>query len=334
MRPVRQNWFPALACLVPVMLFAVSRTDYANYVAYTADGDIVSYSRGFSYATRTGFVLYMTSVAHERVFLAMHWLYANLGFSLSDSMLANSMMMIAAYFFYASRQCNNVLLGALSTVAFIMLPWFEQLGQNTLRQGFSLIFILTFFRAVNYQQKRWAVLFAALAIGSHYSAALFVSVYILTDFLPRSGKLFVAVVVLTFVGYVTDYITVLSGMIVTPILLWTGLYTQYSTDAFLTYQVGYKALFFYYSLFQCVVSVLLLHKAEKQSDARLAKYCIVMTVIYMAASGLPYYNRVAMMPMLLLPVVVVTLCSRITLPRWGLRSMLDPGNYPFLRRVG
>jgi hypothetical protein len=35
----------------------------------------------------------------------------------------------------------------------------------------------------------------------------------------------------------------------------------------------------------------------------------------MLASGLPYYNRVAMMPMLLLPVVLVTLYARITAPR-------------------
>ncbi|WP_170136681.1 EpsG family protein [Mesorhizobium loti] len=315
MRSIRQLWFPTLVFLAPVLFFAASRTDYANYVSYALEGDIVAYSRDFAYATRATFLVYMTAVAHEPVFIAMHWIYANLGFSISDSMLANSMVMVSVYYLYSVRQSDSVVLGAISTVGLIMLPWFEQLGQNTLRQGFSLIFILAFFLAINDGKKYRAIFFAALAIGSHYSAILFVAIYVLADFVPRSGKFIVGVVSLIFAGYITNSISGISNIIIGPILAQVGLYTQYSSDVFMSYRVGFKALFFAYSLVQCVASVLLIKRAAKKSDERLGKYCILMTVIYMLASGLPYYNRVAMMPMLLLPVVLVTLYARITAPR-------------------
>ncbi|ESY70167.1 MULTISPECIES: EpsG family protein [unclassified Mesorhizobium] len=315
MRPLRHFGLPKLLFLAPVLFFAVSRTDYANYASYALEGDIVAYSRDFAYATRATFLVYMTAVAHEPVFIAMHWLYANLGFSISDSMLANSMVMVSVYYLYSVRQSDSVILGAISAVGLIMLPWFEQLGQNTLRQGFSLIFILAFFLAINDGKKYRAILFAALAIGSHYSAALFVAIYVLADIVPRSGKFVFSAIALIFAAYVTNSTTIISNIIVTPILAQAGLYTQYSSDMFMSYGIGFKALFFSYSLVQCIASILLINMAAKKSDERLGKYCVLMTVIYMLASGLPYYNRVAMMPMLLLPVVLVTLYARITAPR-------------------
>ncbi|RUZ79669.1 hypothetical protein EN943_06690 [Mesorhizobium sp. M7A.F.Ca.US.006.01.1.1] len=315
MRPFRRPWFPTLLFLAPVLFFAASQTDYANYASYALEGDIVAYSRDFAYATRATFLVYMTAVAHEPVFIAMHWIYANLGFSISDSMLANSMIMISAYYFYSVRQSDSLILGVVSTLCLIMLPWFEQLGQNTLRQGFSLIFILAFFLALNGGKRYWAILFATLAIGSHYSAVLFISVYALADFVPRSEKLIVGVVAIIFAGYITNSISGLSSIIITPILSSAGIYNKYSTDMFLNYQVGFKVLFFVYSLIQCVACVFLIKNAAKKSDERLGKFCILMTVIYMLASGLPYYNRVAMMPMLLLPVVLVTLYARLIAPR-------------------
>lgn len=320
MRPIRQPWFPTLLFLAPVLFFAASQTDYANYASYALEGDIVAYSRDFAYATRATFLVYMTAVAHEPVFIAMHWIYANLAFSISDSMLINSMVMVSVYYFYSVRQSDSIVLGVISTVCLIMLPWFEQLGQNTLRQGFSLIFILAFFLAMNDGRKYWAIFFAVLAIGSHYSAALFVATYALADFFPRSGKFIVGVVTLIFAGYITNSISGISNIIITPILAQAGLYTKYSSDMFMNYQVGFKIVFFVYSLIQCVASVLLINMAAKKSDERLGKYCILMTVVYMLASGLPYYNRVAMMPMLLLPVVLVTLYARIIAPRRLLRA--------------
>ncbi|MER8375735.1 EpsG family protein [Mesorhizobium sp. M1406] len=176
---------------------------------------------------------------------------------------------------------------------------------------------------INDGKKYRAILFAALAIGSHYSAALFVAIYVLADFVPRSGKLIVGAVTLIFAGYITDFVPDISNVIITPILAQAGLYTQYSSDMFMSYRIGFKALFFAYSLVQCIASVLLIKRAAKKSDERLGKYCVLMTVIYMLASGLPYYNRVAMMPMLLLPVVLVTLYARITAPRRFFRQT-DP----------
>lgn len=294
--------------IIPIYLFigilAYLQHNSPDQINVT-DGDILVYYANFLAAKNFPFREYIDSFEHEKFFLIFNWLCANLGVPFL-AMLAVIRCFIALSFLHLSLSVSRRrIFATLSAVALILSPIFESYSSIIIRQGFSLGFFLLFFRAILFNEWLKASICGITATMIHSSNIMFIPLALVAMFsnraLRRIFEIGAPLIVLIYLlDLPTEWISPLFGMGLSLESFET--YGYYYTGE---YTVGFKQNFLLVSIFHIIMCYIIIHHRSFKSSMLipLAYFSIFTTSAYMLASGMAFYDRIAIVGWMFVPVI-------------------------------
>jgi hypothetical protein len=233
---------------------------------------------------------------HEVVFLSYMWAMAQLGFSFEGFILVGRCLIAIAFCVFSASVISRPVLVVLASITFVLSPFLESYSYIILRQGLSLAALLFAYMFLLKGRTYSAGLSMFLAIGAHWSAALFLFCLFLSR-LKYARSMRALFIVGTCASILYIFNISLASM---PLNLSSDAapmlkYQSYTSEYSGLYDTGFKPGFFLVAMLQLMLSFILL--STSTTDFRLvrelSRFVIFIVALFMLLNGMAFYDRIA-----------------------------------------
>lgn len=278
----------ATAALGLVLVFLrLSLFDIPDQIRFDPASDFNVYARALGDLTSTRFFAAITSGRFEPGFLLLLFAMARLGLPIEALPALITFALTVSFFAFCRQAGAGLALATLGCAVFVFSPMIDAFTLVAMRQGLSLALILLAVTAHASCRRAVFALFATAAALTHLSAILFIGLFLLAK-TRLSQRVIILLTPLIFLAYALDIFTTLLpavGAMLSQILGYAG------TTA---YQTGFRLNF----LAAGIIAVLPLYVASltRLKHPRIQVLCnwtAACVLLYMLASAMPYYDRLA-----------------------------------------
>jgi len=258
----------------------------------------------------------------EPGYATVQWLFATREIDFWWFTLAIKSALLVAYGRLSIVATGSTLAGVMATTLFLVSPIFDGYTENALRQGIAVSCLLL--GMADLSERRWvrALIWGGASILFHGSSALFVLAATLAyqrwSFLRIKFLMVATVIVMA--AYAYDLWPTLLQPVTNLMEALDIRFARYGNLGGLPYVVGFKPLFLGASLALLGVSFALYRSGPLNLiEAVIIRTALIITCMYMMLSGFPYYDRVASMSWMFVPVMGFIFLRRLFKPtNWRL----------------
>ncbi|RXQ93858.1 EpsG family protein [Ancylomarina salipaludis] len=271
-------------------------TDSANYISYFN-----------MYKISPSFFSAREMVNLDLIFAGLLYVTSNLA-SLEVFNLILSCITISCFLFFSihfSKYLNSKT-GVFLLLMFASLQGFSNIQCNIIRNGLALSFFLVFqFFYVTERYKK-SLIFALLAIFSHYSVLIFIAISIVAKNI-KLKDIHIYIIVglssfLSFMGMGLHSITFISRINNVKI-------DRYFNNITSLYKVGFRLDFLVYNLF--FLMLFMYFKKKNSQYEFFLNYYVITTVLFILWFNIPYSDRIGLYCWFTIPILLfVTLSER------------------------
>lgn len=294
------------AALMPV-------TDARFWVA----GDLLIYKREYLDTTIVGFADFVLLGGREPLYAILVWTASNVGVPFATFVSASGAVLAAAYFWIARTALSSPLWALLATAIFVLSPLFDAFVTVALRQGLSLACILMGAIALSRGRAFSFIIWGMAALLLHFSALIFLTGLLIANserLVPR--RLLIGAMVVVAGLYASDISAMLAENAIQPVLAWSGYFASFGM-AGSHYVTGFKLTFFAAALITCCVAIMRLWMLQGRQtiETSIARFALVVTMIFMLASGFAYHDRIASVSWIMAPILFMGVVVRLRFTR-------------------
>lgn len=297
---------------VSLFLLATLATAFTSDLQEKINADIYSdlyrYQVGFGQIGQSSLIDYIATMRYEPLYLTGIWVFNWLNLSLISFVYFVKVCLAWSYYAFCLHLNRRPIVSMFVAAAFVVSPFFASFTENIVRQGAAFAVFLCICPLWLRGRRPAALVLSIVAVSLHLSAIVWIAAMVIAQPIAQRVKFntLLGVNIFILAIYAFDVMFVFSGTI-SSVLSSLGIkYYQYAEfgESSLIYVVGFKASFFLASCMLLLGFVLnRLRGSWNSSLAQLFAFSIIITTLYVSASGVPFYDRIATPAWALIPAI-------------------------------
>ncbi|MCX5576721.1 EpsG family protein [Kaistia terrae] len=307
-RPNAALWIGVSLFLLAVLVTAFT-TDLQEKINSDIYSDLYRYQVAFGQIGQSGLINYIATMRYEPLYLGSTWVFNWLDLPLTSFVFFVKICLAWAYYAFCLHLNRRPIVSMFVAAALVMSPLFASFTENIIRQG-SAFAVFLYFCILWIEGRRAAALVLSLvAVSLHLSAIVWIGAMIAALPIARRFKFstLLGFQILILIVYMTNVMVGLTPYLSYILSLVGSDYYRYAEFGAATppsYNVGFKISFFLASCALLTGFVLNRSRGNWSSSlAQLFVFSLVMTFLYVCASGVPFYDRIATPAWALIPAV-------------------------------
>lgn len=305
---------PRTALWIGVSLFLLA----ALAIAFTSDlqekinadiySDLYRYQVGFGQIGQSSLIDYIATMRYEPLYLAGTWVFNSLNLSLISFVYFVKVCLAWSYYAFCLHLNRRPIVSMFVAAIFIISPFFASFTENIVRQGAAFAVFLCIYPLWLRGRRPAAVGLSIAAVSLHLSALVWIAAMAIALPIARRVRFntLLKVNILVLAIYFFNVMVVFSANISLALSSLGIRYNQYAEfgESSLVYVVGFKASFLLVSCMLLLGFVLNRFRGSwSNSLAQLFAFSIIITILYVSASGVPFYDRIATPAWALIPAI-------------------------------
>ena len=289
--------------VILIMAIFASLIFNIEHVSSALDSDYLVYLHHYEGVSAYGIQEGFKFRGWEPGYIILAYFFSRLGLSFENFLFLLSTFLAASYYFFSICVFKKIFPAVISTLIFLISPFYESFFSIVIRQGFSIAFLLLSFYFYFLDRKLLFFIFSIIAISIHYSSIFVFIIFILAvKFSPLTFRVSLMVFLVSVIFYVLNFSYYVSHFVVEPLIGLIG----YAGDSFGSYAVGFKFNFLVLTIFGASLIAIASYKNKISGDATyLAKFFFLLSSVYMLSSWLPYHDRIAIVTWIMIPIFFV-----------------------------